>query len=106
MKIYVKSVAGAGPDEPLLISDDQKDVLDWSSDGKFLAYNLILDTNRSDVMAMPLTGGDRKPVPIAATAAQENRARFSPDRRWIAYDSDESGRTEVYVQPSHPTEGK
>jgi Tol biopolymer transport system component len=95
LNIYVKPVSGAGPDEPLLISDDQKDLSgDWSLDGKFLAYNLILDTNRSDVMAIPLTGADRKPVPIAATAAQENRARFSPDTRWIAYDSDESGRTE------------
>jgi len=107
LNIYVKPVSGAGPDEPLLISDDQKDLSgDWSLDGKFLAYNLILDTNRSDVMAIPLTGADRKPVPIAATAAQENRARFSPDTRWIAYDSDESGRTEVYVQPFPPTGGK
>jgi eukaryotic-like serine/threonine-protein kinase len=106
MNIYVKSVAGARPDEPLLISDDQKDVGDWSADGKFLAYNLINDTNRSDVLVMPLTGTDRKPLTIAATAAQENRARFSPDSRWIAYDSDESGRTEVYVQPFPPTGGK
>ena len=106
MNIYVKSVSGAGRDEPLLISDDQRDVGDWSADGKFLAYNLILDTNRSDVFVMPLSGADRKPVPIAATAAQENRSRFSPDTRWIAYDSDESGRTEVYVQPFPPTGGK
>jgi Tol biopolymer transport system component len=107
LNIYVKPVSGAGPDEPLLISDDQKDLNgDWSLDGKYLAYNLILDTNRSDVMVMPLTGADRKPMPVAATAAQESRARFSPDTRWIAYDSDESGRTEVYVQPFPPTGGK
>src|SRR4029453_4199080 len=99
MKIYVKSVAGAGPDEPLLISDDQKDVLDWSSDGKLLAYNLINDTKRPAVMAMPPPGGEGKRGRIAATGAQENRGRFSPDTRWVAYDSDESGRTEVYVQP-------
>ena len=106
MNIYVKSVAGARPDEPLVISDDQKDVGDWSANGKFLAYNSINDTNRSDVLVMPLTGTDRKPLTIAATAAQENRARFSPDSRWIAYDSDESGRPEVYVQPFPPTGGK
>jgi eukaryotic-like serine/threonine-protein kinase len=107
LNIYIKPVSGTGPDEPLLLSDDQKDLNgDWSMDGKYLAYNLILDTNRSDVMVMPLTGTARTPVPIAATAAQENRARFSPDTRWIAYDSDESGRTEVYVQPFPPTGGK
>ena len=55
---------------------------------------------------MPLTGADRKPIPIGTTGAQENRPRFSPDGRWIAYESDESGRMEVYVQAFPPAGGK
>ena len=41
--------------------------------------------------------GDRKPYPFIKTAANEDRAKFSPDVGWIAYTSDESGRDEVYV---------
>ena len=46
------------------------------------------------------------PIAIARTAANERRPRFSPDGRFIAYDSDESGRDEVFVQPFPPTGGK
>jgi len=42
---------------------------------------------------------DRERVPVATTAANENDAAFSPDGKWSAYVSDESGRQEVYVQP-------
>jgi Tol biopolymer transport system component len=54
---------------------------------------------------LPLSG-DRKPIPIAATPAQEANPRFSPDGRWIAYESDESGRMEVYVSAFPPIGGK
>lgn len=46
--------------------------------------------------------GDRKPIPFVVTAADETCAQFSPDGRWIAYSSDESGRREVYVQGFAP----
>ena len=49
------------------------------------------------------TGGDRKPFPYLSTSATENGGAFSPDGNWIAYNSDESGRFEVYVErfPTH-----
>ena len=54
--------------------------------------------HRFDIMVRPLVG-DTTLIPIAATAANELFPRFSPDSRWIAYASDESGRSEVYVKP-------
>jgi eukaryotic-like serine/threonine-protein kinase len=50
------------------------------------------------VWVLPLQG-DRKPVPLLATSFNEHLASFSPDMRWIAYSSNESGRYEVYVRP-------
>jgi Tol biopolymer transport system component len=50
-----------------------------------------------DVWAVPLFG-DRHPIPVAQTAATENGGVFSPDGQWVAYDSTETGRSEVYVQ--------
>ena len=49
-------------------------------------------------MALPLEG-DRKPVPVVATSFNETNAQFSPDGRWIAFQSNESGEPEIYVQP-------
>ena len=76
------------------------EVDDWSPDGRFLVYGTFgLDT---DLWLLPLSG-DRKPIPLATTPFNEESSRFSPDGRWVAYASNESGRTEVYVQPVPPT---
>jgi hypothetical protein len=48
------------------------------------------------------TNGERKPMPFLVTAADETFAQFSPDGRWVAYSSDESGRRDVYVQGFAP----
>jgi eukaryotic-like serine/threonine-protein kinase len=53
-----------------------------------------------------LTGDRPSPIPIATSAAEEFGPRFSPDGRWISYESDESGRLEAYVQPFPPTGAK
>jgi Tol biopolymer transport system component len=74
---------------------------DWSSDGRFIAYTGWGPTMTADVWLLPLATG-AKPIPVAATKSQEGQARFSPDGRWIAYSSDESGRPEVYVQAMPP----
>jgi Tol biopolymer transport system component len=52
----------------------------------------------NDIVLVPLTG-DRKPIPLLATAASEVNPRVSPDGRWLAYVSNESGTSEVYVRP-------
>jgi serine/threonine protein kinase len=76
--------------------------------GKSLLWVRSLDSindpkTKADVWVLPLFG-DQKPFPFLQTEANEIRARFSPDGRWIAYISDESGINQVYVQ-SFPTSG-
>jgi eukaryotic-like serine/threonine-protein kinase len=69
---------------------------DWSRDGRFLLYESDRNAGRH-LMVLPLQGG--APIPIAQTPAAEGKGRFSPDGRWIAYQSDElRERNEVFVQ--------
>ena len=82
---------------PLLESSEHKNISDWSDDGRFLLYSVQSRTTGNDVWVLPLSG-DRTPIPVAQTPATEARARFSPDGRWVAYESNESGRNEIYVQ--------
>jgi Tol biopolymer transport system component len=106
--LYLRSYAGTGVEEPILETDRDKVLCDWSPDGRFLLFETRSDpVTRSDVWALPLEGGtagapgagDRKPFPVLQTAFRELEAVFSPDGRWIAYNSDESGRSEIYVTP-------
>jgi len=100
ISIYQKASNGAGTEE-LLLAGVFNVPSDWSHDGRFLLYATITTENRSlssDVWALPLVG-DKKPFPLLTTPFGEGGATFSPDDRWIAYTSDESGRAEVYVAP-------
>lgn len=73
-------------------------------DGKFLLY--YDQVNSGDLLALPLTGTDRKPIIVAATPASENLGAISPDSRWVAYQTTESGRSEVVVQGFPRAAGK
>jgi len=77
----------------------------WAPDGKTLILNLIDPVRRGDILALPMEG-DHKPRPFLATQFNETRPELSPDGRWLAYESDESGRLEVYVQPFPGPGGK
>lgn len=103
--LFVKTVNGTAPEEPLVMSEEQKTPGDWSLDGRFVAYSIERAETLGDVWVTPLEGA-RQPIPIARTKFNERRPRFSPDGRFIAYESDESGGSEVYVQPFPPTGGK
>jgi Tol biopolymer transport system component len=103
--LFVKTVNGTAPEEPLVTSEEQKTPGDWSLDGRFVAYWVSRAETLGDVWVTPLEGA-RQPIPIARTKFNERRPRFSPDGRFIAYESDESGGSEVYVQPFPPTGGK
>ena len=70
---------------------------DWSADGKWIVYYVMGQNTGLDLWLLPMTG-ERKPVPYLQTKFDEQDARFSPDGRWMAYDSNESGNSEVYVQ--------
>jgi Tol biopolymer transport system component len=96
-QIYRKPASGAGTEERLTEGGDAKTVLDWSRDGKYLVYRQdSLHTGR-DLMAIPVEG-DRKPFPVVRTPFLESTAALSPDGRWVAYASNDSGHNEIYVQ--------
>jgi serine/threonine protein kinase/Tol biopolymer transport system component len=91
-----KAASGIGAEKLLLASPQNKTPLDWSLDGRFLLYR----HGRSapyDLWALPMDR-DGRPFPIVDTNFDERDGQFSPDGRWIAYESDESGRFEIYVQ--------
>jgi Tol biopolymer transport system component/predicted Ser/Thr protein kinase len=94
--IYWKLADGSGPEELLAGGKEgQENVEDWSRDGKYLIYNYIL--GHTTLHVLPLAG-DRKPVTYLDTGFSTQESQFSPDGRWVAYYSNESGRMEVYVQ--------
>jgi eukaryotic-like serine/threonine-protein kinase len=95
--LYIKEASGARDAEPLLQDGNLKLASDWSRDGKYLIFT-EQGQGSFDIYALPMTGGDRKPFPVVKTSFAELFATFSPDTRYIAYQSNASGRAEVYVQ--------
>lgn len=95
--IYEKLADGAGPDELLLGGKGgEKNAEDWSRDGKYLMYNYQPPGN-THLYAMPLAG-DRKPVPFVNMNFRTQEGQFSPNGRWVAYRSVESGKPEVFTE--------
>ena len=66
-------------------------------DGRFIAFWTLDPKTNGDIWVLPLEG-DRKPFPLLHTEFSEKDPKFSPNGKWIAYSSDESGRGEIYVQ--------
>jgi serine/threonine protein kinase/Tol biopolymer transport system component len=99
LDLYTKVVGSGGPDEVLFASKEAKNLDDWSPDGKYILFSTQSPTTARDVWAVPVDGADRKPFPVAQTAAEETNGRFSPDGKWVAYQSDETGHFEVFVRP-------
>ena len=95
--IYWKLADGSGPEEQLLSSPDWIVPISFSPGGKELAYDVTTSEIGGDIWILPLEG-DRKPRPFARTRFNEFFPEFSPNGHWRAYESDESGRYEVYVQ--------
>ena len=96
--LYQKSSNGSGAEELLLESSLDKAANDWSPDGRFLLYSVFDPQTNSDLWVLPMEG-DRTPWVFLRTPFYETAGAFSPDGRWVAYMSNESGRTEVYIRP-------
>jgi len=103
--LYIKSSAGAEPEELLLKTGNRKFATDWAANGRLLLYNEIDPKTKSDLWVLPMEG-ERKPAPFLRTEFNEGNGTFAPNGKWFAYNSDESGRSEVWVQPYPATGAK
>ena len=99
--IYEKDSSGAAEEKELLKTGEAKLPTSVSRDGKFLLYNTALVPKTGpDLWVLPLEGPSQgKPVLLLRTEFDEGSGSFSPDGRWIAYVSNETGRFEVYIRP-------
>jgi Tol biopolymer transport system component len=105
VNLYLKSSSGAGNEDVLLESPQATAAMDWSRDGRFIIYRVVNPNVGRELWVLPLFG-DRKPYPFVVTSFNASYAQFSPDGRWVAYQSDESGQYQIYVQPFSGSAGK
>jgi Tol biopolymer transport system component len=106
LNLYRKSASGVGNDELLLRDDNMKYAADWSPDGQSILYGQFVG-GQVDVSVLPLIG-ERKPKPLLNSDFVEANSKLSPDGRWIAYASNETGgpSPDVFVQPYPEQSGK
>jgi len=96
--LYEKAASGAGDEQVLLKSPSAKFATSWSHDGQFILFENWLPQSKGTIWVLSVSGNrEAKPL-LQSTAFNQGAAKFSPDAHFIAYVSDESGRTEVYVQ--------
>jgi Tol biopolymer transport system component len=96
-QIFRKDASGAGLEERLTDGPNNKALLDWSKDGKYLLYREVNPQTGNDLMALPVEG-ERKPIVVVNTPYQESTGAISPDGRWVAYASNDSGVSQLYAQ--------
>jgi len=101
--LYAKSADGTGTEELIVESEAPKAPMSWSPDGKLLVYWQL--GGAGDIWYVPVTG-DKKPIPILQTAFAEVFPQVSPDGKWLAYQSNETGRPEIYLRPFPEGPGK
>jgi Tol biopolymer transport system component len=97
--LYRKPANGSKQEELLLRTKENKAAFGWSRDGKFLLYDTSEEPTfvKQDLWVLPMQG-DRTPFPLLNSRFDEGFASFSPDGRWVAYVSDETGRNEINVR--------
>jgi Tol biopolymer transport system component len=104
--LYISPAGQPGAEKLLLETPNTKVAQDWSKDGRFLLYYELDPKTGRDLWALDLSGNERKPFVVANTPFEESLAQFSPDGRWIAYQTNATGRFEIVVRsfpgPSGP----
>ncbi|MBI2682145.1 MAG: protein kinase [Acidobacteriales bacterium] len=100
LRIFRKAVNGDSPPEQIADLKEGLIPTSWSHDGRFIAFtnSTPFEDSKQDILTMSMEG-DHKLTPFMRTPFNERAARFSPDGKWVAYSSDESGRYEVYQAP-------
>jgi Tol biopolymer transport system component len=101
--LYAKSADGTGTEELIVESEAPKAPMSWSPDGKLLVYWQL--GGAGDIWYVAVTG-EKKPIPILRTPAAEVFPQVSPDGKWLAYQSNETGRAEIYLKPFPEGPGK
>jgi hypothetical protein len=99
VNLYRRAADGTGSLERLTTSPNSQSPSDWSPDGTVLAFLESAPGTRNDIWMLDVNDPNHGTRPWLQTTAAERYPTFSPNGRWLAYSSDESGRDEVYVQP-------
>jgi Tol biopolymer transport system component len=99
--LYQMRANGAGGEERFVAGDQLMTPTSWSPDGRFVLYMRTDSQANADLWVVPMVG-DHTPAVFLKTPFRETWGAFSPDGRWVAYQSDASGRNEVYVRPFVP----
>jgi serine/threonine-protein kinase len=94
--LYVRPASGVGEARLLVSSPNPKHANGWTPDGRFLVYDEHVPGRSQDLLMVRREGGT--PVTLLATEADETSAQVSPDGKWLAYRSTDSGKPEVYVR--------
>jgi Tol biopolymer transport system component len=98
--IYEKAADGSGPEEQLTAGEYTQGPESWSPDGREMTFGQWSPETQSDLWVLPRPDGAAgEPRLLVGTRFSEGGSTFSPDGGWLAYESPESGRYEVYVQP-------
>ena len=106
--LYQKEASGAGVETRLVTSSQTKTATDWSADGRFLLFTSFDPQTAGNLWAQEMDASSgtvragSAPGTVLVTTFDERWGQFSPDNRWVAYQSNESGRAEIYVRPWVP----
>jgi Tol biopolymer transport system component/predicted Ser/Thr protein kinase len=101
--LFSKMIDGSEPETAIVESAANKNVLDWSGGGRTILFMNTAATGSRDIWAMSLD--DRKPYPVVELPSDEADAALSPDGRWLAYQSNETGTHQIYVR-AFPAPGR
>ncbi len=105
--LFRKDASGTSGEQRLTQSPNPQFPMDWSRDGRFILYEEDTSPgNQRSLWVLPVAPGDAKPRPYLRAAFNESNGQFSPDSRWVAFQSDESGRYEVYIDTFPRPRGK
>ena len=97
--LYEKRADLSGPETLVLASHLPKFPIGWSHDGRWLLFRQSsVDSPAGDLSALDMTSPTHAVTAITRTPSREDGGQFSPDSKWIAFESDESGRSEIQVQ--------